>query len=70
MGWQDKPKRKLLGKANVDHSKKIVIVGGGATGLAAAETLRDTGYNGVIYMVSKETGKGIFIQNSLMIELS
>ena len=52
-GWEDKPKRALLGRNNVDQSKNIVIIGGGPTGLAAAESLRDTGYNGVIYMISK-----------------
>lgn len=53
VGWESKPNRKLLGEANVDHSKKIVIIGGGPTGLAAAETLRDSGYTGEIIMISK-----------------
>ena len=56
VGWDSKPERRSLGESNVDKSKKIVIIGAGPTGLAAAETLRDSGYNGLIYMISKEKG--------------
>lgn len=36
--------------------KQIVIIGAGAAGLAAAESLRTCGYRGKILMVSKEKG--------------
>lgn len=42
-----------LGENNVDKSKKIVIIGAGPAAISAAETLRDTGYKGLIYMISK-----------------
>lgn len=53
LGWETKPDRPALGVENVDKSHKIVIIGAGPTGLAAAETLRDSGYKGVIYLISK-----------------
>jgi thioredoxin reductase len=46
-----------------------VIVGAGPAALSAAETLRNTGYKGYIYLVTKEKGKTINIQNCPMIEL-
>lgn len=42
--------------ANVDKSSQIVIIGAGPTALSAAETLRKSGYKGLIYMISKEKG--------------
>ena len=68
MDWSAKPARKVLGKQNVDKNKKIVIIGAGPTGLSAAETLRDTGYDGLIYMISKEAGNICLIKTYHTIE--
>jgi 3-phenylpropionate/trans-cinnamate dioxygenase ferredoxin reductase component len=38
-----------------DSLRKIVIVGGGFAAISAAETLRETGYDGRILMLSEET---------------
>ena len=40
----------------MDKDQKIVIIGAGPTALSAAETLRDSGYKGFIYLLSKEKG--------------
>ena len=48
----DAPKAK---KAPSDAPKRIVIVGGGAAGFAAAEMLRRDGYGGEITMLSSDT---------------
>lgn len=53
-GWDTKPQRPVLGENNVDKNKRYVIIGAGPAAISAAETLRDTGYNGLIYLVSKE----------------
>ena len=52
-GWQNKAEKPVLGEQNIDKSKKIVIIGAGPAAISAAETLRDTGYKGLIYMISK-----------------
>jgi NADPH-dependent 2,4-dienoyl-CoA reductase/sulfur reductase-like enzyme/nitrite reductase/ring-hydroxylating ferredoxin subunit len=44
----------LSGKAPVDAPEKIVIVGGGAAGFAAAEMLRRRAFRGSIVMLSKD----------------
>jgi NADPH-dependent 2,4-dienoyl-CoA reductase/sulfur reductase-like enzyme/nitrite reductase/ring-hydroxylating ferredoxin subunit len=49
---QDAPKAK---KAPSDAPKRIVIVGGGAAGFAAAEMLRRDGYGGEIAMLSSDS---------------
>ena len=40
----------------MDKSQRIVIIGAGPSALSAVETLRDTGYKGQIYMISREKG--------------
>ena len=40
----------------MDKNQQIVIVGAGAAGLSAAETLRKTGYKGSIYLLTQEKG--------------
>jgi hypothetical protein len=52
--WQSLPTYKELGYNNIDHSKKVVIIGAGPAALSAADTLRQTGYKGAIYMLTKE----------------
>ena len=37
----------------LDRSKKIVIIGAGPSALSAADTLRQCGYTGYIYMITK-----------------
>src|SRR6185437_4037220 len=49
---QDAPKAR---KAPADAPKRIVIVGGGAAGFAAAEMLRRDGYGGAITMLSSDS---------------
>jgi len=48
-----KPKPKARGRS-ADTTERIVIVGGGAAGFAAAEQLRRVGYSGSIVMLSAE----------------
>jgi nitrite reductase/ring-hydroxylating ferredoxin subunit len=60
VGWEKRPVRKELGEENIDKSKKIVIIGAGTSAQAAVDTLRESGYNGLIYMISKEQCKDGF----------
>ncbi|KAJ3108833.1 hypothetical protein HDU97_010105 [Phlyctochytrium planicorne] len=42
-------------KKNKDNSKVVVVLGGGAAGLVAAEALRQEGFSGRIVLVSRES---------------
>lgn len=53
VGWETKPERGVLGEKNIDKSKRFVIIGAGPAAISAAETLRDSGYKGLIYLISK-----------------
>ena len=43
-----------LGSKNLLKDKKFVIIGGGPSGLSAAESLRQSGFGGKIVILSKE----------------
>jgi apoptosis-inducing factor 3 len=51
----DRPKPVTIGRPSSDAPKRIVIVGGGAAGFAAAEMLRREQFEGSIVMLSNET---------------
>jgi NADPH-dependent 2,4-dienoyl-CoA reductase/sulfur reductase-like enzyme/nitrite reductase/ring-hydroxylating ferredoxin subunit len=53
-GKQAQPKPKAVGKPPGETPKRIVIVGGGAAGFAAAEGLRRGQYEGSIVMLSND----------------
>jgi apoptosis-inducing factor 3 len=51
--WNKSPAPRTSAIKEFNKDKKIVIVGGGIAALAAVDSLRETGYDGFIYMVSK-----------------
>ena len=51
---REQPIPKPRGKTAVNHPEKIVIIGGGAAGFAAAEMLRRSGYQNSIVMLSSD----------------
>ena len=54
--WNQAPPVKNIDASKLDRNRKVVIIGAGPTALSAADTLRQCGYNGYIYMVTKEKG--------------
>ena len=51
---REQPIPKPRGKTAVSHPEKIVIIGGGAAGFAAAEMLRRSGYQNSVVMLSSD----------------
>ena len=56
-GKREQPKPKPRGKLADGLPEKIVIIGGGAAGFAAAEMLRRQNYNGSIVMLSSDEAR-------------
>ena len=50
-----KPRVPLMAKKDPNNKKRFLIVGGGAAGLSAAETLRQAGFTGEISIISDES---------------
>jgi nitrite reductase/ring-hydroxylating ferredoxin subunit len=59
-GWDAQPVREYEVK-QFNKNKNYVIVGGGAAALAAIDSLRQNGYDGLITVISKETCNFIVI---------
>lgn len=53
-GWDQPPPLFEIDSSKLDRNKKIVIIGAGAAALSAADTLRQSGYTGYIYMITRE----------------
>ena len=51
--WDAKPEPRDYGITEFNQNKRIVIVGGGPAALSAIDSLRQTGYDGLITIVSK-----------------
>lgn len=54
-GWAALPEARESPIKEFNKNKKIVIVGGGAAALSAIDSLRQTGYDGLITVISKES---------------
>lgn len=52
-GWDTQPSAREYEFKEFNKNKKIVIVGGGAAALSAIDSLRQTGYDGLITVISK-----------------
>ncbi len=52
-GWDAKPAPRQYEIKEFNKNKRIVIVGGGAAALSAIDSLRQTGYDGLITVISK-----------------
>ncbi len=52
-GWDARPEPRRYEVKEFNKNKKIVIVGGGAAALSAIDSLRQTGYDGLITVISK-----------------
>ena len=59
VGAKRAPTPATAASTNGQHPESIVIVGGGAAGLVAADTLRRAGYAGSITMVTADTAKPV-----------
>lgn len=52
-GWDTKQAPRDYEIKHFNKNKKVVIVGGGAAALSAIDSLRQTGYDGLITVISK-----------------
>jgi NADPH-dependent 2,4-dienoyl-CoA reductase/sulfur reductase-like enzyme len=59
VGAKREPRERVTGTTNEKHPPSIVIIGGGAAGLVAADTLRRSGYAGSITLVSADSAKPV-----------
>ena len=52
-GWDQAPPVFEIDPSKLDRNKKTVIIGAGPAALSAADTLRQCGYRGYIYMITR-----------------
>jgi hypothetical protein len=52
--WNQPPPVFNIDPSKLKKDKRVVIIGAGPAALSAADTLRQCGYDGYIYMVTKE----------------